>query len=261
MGCWRSRSPSRWKPNPRPRRSPSASAFVGAVGRVSGPRRSSSRPGFSQTPPCHHGGDGAAAPLAGRVLGPGKRVQLADAVRAGPVAGPAGATRGPGLHAWPAAAIVTAAVDGRSGLRDLQRRSVLWRVEWGLYAVTLLGIPLVILVATLLTPGASASFAPMSPIHWLVSSAGRVRPRVEAPTVGAPAQRGEVEDDDGEYQQAHDDNFGVHDSSSCFQLETVVPLAIVRLAPPRCRRRCALSTVGQHCKRASSQVRFARLLE
>ncbi|HLZ26887.1 MAG TPA: hypothetical protein VKV73_06165 [Chloroflexota bacterium] len=44
-----------------------------------------------------------------------------------------------------AAAIVTAAVDGRSGLRDLQRRSVLWRVEWRWYAVTLLGIPLVIL--------------------------------------------------------------------------------------------------------------------
>jgi membrane protease YdiL (CAAX protease family) len=34
---------------------------------------------------------------------------------------------------------------------------------------TLLGIPLVILVATLVQPGAAASFAPMSPVRWLVT--------------------------------------------------------------------------------------------
>jgi membrane protease YdiL (CAAX protease family) len=64
---------------------------------------------------------------------------------------------------------MTAAVDGRSGLRDLLHRIVLWRVGVRWYVIVLLGIPLVILLATLVLPGAVASFAPLSPVRWLVT--------------------------------------------------------------------------------------------
>src|SRR5690242_10496923 len=60
-----------------------------------------------------------------------------------------------------AAVAVTAAIDGRRGLRLLLERIVLWRVARRWYAVALLGIPLVVLVATLMLPGALASFSPM----------------------------------------------------------------------------------------------------
>jgi uncharacterized protein len=68
-----------------------------------------------------------------------------------------------------AAVIVTALVDGRAGLRGLLRRVALWRVGLRWYLVALLGIPLVILLATLLLPGALASFRPMAPVRWLVT--------------------------------------------------------------------------------------------
>jgi uncharacterized protein len=68
-----------------------------------------------------------------------------------------------------AAVIMTAVVDGRTGLRRLLRRVVLWRVGLRWYLVALLGIPLVLLLATLLLPGALASFRPVSPVHVLVT--------------------------------------------------------------------------------------------
>jgi membrane protease YdiL (CAAX protease family) len=68
-----------------------------------------------------------------------------------------------------AAVIMTAIIDGRTGLRHLLRRVVFWRVSLRWYLVALLGIPLVILLATLALPGALASFQPMSPVRWLVT--------------------------------------------------------------------------------------------
>jgi hypothetical protein len=70
-----------------------------------------------------------------------------------------------------AAVAVTVAVDGRRGLRALLGRIVLWRVAPRWYAVALLGIPLVVLVATLILPGDLASFSPMPPVRWLVTYA------------------------------------------------------------------------------------------
>ncbi len=68
-----------------------------------------------------------------------------------------------------AAVIVTSVVDGPSGLRQLLNQVVRWRVGLQWYVVALLGIPLVILLATLVLPGALASFHPMSPVRWLVT--------------------------------------------------------------------------------------------
>lgn len=68
-----------------------------------------------------------------------------------------------------AAVIMTAVVDGRTGLRRLLRRVALWRVGLKWYLVALLGIPLVIFLATILLPGALASFQPMSPVRFLVT--------------------------------------------------------------------------------------------
>jgi membrane protease YdiL (CAAX protease family) len=70
-----------------------------------------------------------------------------------------------------AAVAMTAVIDGRRGLHDLLRHIVLWRVGVRWYVVTLLGIPLTILLATLVLPGAAASFSPMSPVRWLVTYA------------------------------------------------------------------------------------------
>jgi uncharacterized protein len=68
-----------------------------------------------------------------------------------------------------AAVTMTAIIDGRSGVRDLLGRIVLWRAGVWWYVVTLLGLPLVILLATFALPGAVASFSPMSPVRWLVT--------------------------------------------------------------------------------------------
>ncbi|HUX88637.1 MAG TPA: CPBP family intramembrane glutamic endopeptidase [Chloroflexota bacterium] len=64
---------------------------------------------------------------------------------------------------------MTAVIDGRTGLRHLLHQMVLWRVGLRWYLVALLGIPLVILLATLILPGAVASFRPTSPVRWLVT--------------------------------------------------------------------------------------------
>jgi membrane protease YdiL (CAAX protease family) len=73
----------------------------------------------------------------------------------------------------PAAAAVTmtAVCGGRRGVRDLLGRVLLWRLGARWYVVALLGIPLVVLAATLLLPDAMASFSPMPPLRWLVTYA------------------------------------------------------------------------------------------
>jgi membrane protease YdiL (CAAX protease family) len=68
-----------------------------------------------------------------------------------------------------AALTVTAATEVRRGLRDLLGRAVLWRVGLHWYAVALIGIPLVVVAAALVVPGAPASFSPVPPVRWLVT--------------------------------------------------------------------------------------------
>jgi membrane protease YdiL (CAAX protease family) len=68
-----------------------------------------------------------------------------------------------------AALVVTAAIAGRPGLRDLRRRLVLWRVRAGWYLVPFLGVPALYLLGILLVPGALASFtvpAPATVLLW-----------------------------------------------------------------------------------------------
>jgi membrane protease YdiL (CAAX protease family) len=71
-----------------------------------------------------------------------------------------------------AAFVVTGATEGREGIRRLLRLYVLWRVGLRWYLVVLFGPPLVILLATIVLPGALASFrtfAPLAPLPLLVS--------------------------------------------------------------------------------------------
>jgi uncharacterized protein len=71
-----------------------------------------------------------------------------------------------------AAFIVTGTTEGRAGIRSLMHRYVLWRVGLRWYLVVLLGPPVIILLATIVLPGALASFqtlAPLQPLLLLVS--------------------------------------------------------------------------------------------
>ena len=71
-----------------------------------------------------------------------------------------------------AAFIMTGATEGRAGIRRLLRRYVLWRVGLRWYLVVLLGPPVIVLLATIVLPGALASFqtlAPLQPLPLLVS--------------------------------------------------------------------------------------------
>jgi uncharacterized protein len=61
---------------------------------------------------------------------------------------------GPTLSAF----IMTGATEGREGVRRLLRRIVLWRVGLRWYLFVLLGIPAIVLVSTVVMPGALASF-------------------------------------------------------------------------------------------------------
>jgi uncharacterized protein len=54
--------------------------------------------------------------------------------------------------------IMTALLEGREGLGDLLRRIVLWRVGLRWYLFALVGLPMVMLVGTLVRPGALGSF-------------------------------------------------------------------------------------------------------
>ena len=71
-----------------------------------------------------------------------------------------------------AAFIMTGATEGRAGIRRLMHRYVLWRVGLGWYLVVLLGPPVIVLLATIVLPGALASFqtlTPLQPLPLLVS--------------------------------------------------------------------------------------------
>ena len=70
---------------------------------------------------------------------------------------------GPSLAAF----IVTGATEGRAGIRRLLRRYVLWRVGLRWYLVVLIGPPVIILLATIVLPGALASFRTLAPLHPL----------------------------------------------------------------------------------------------
>jgi len=61
---------------------------------------------------------------------------------------------GPTLSAF----IMTSVTEGREGVRRLVRRIVLWRVGFGWYLFVLLGIPAIIVLSTVVVPGALASF-------------------------------------------------------------------------------------------------------
>src|SRR5215212_6109395 len=61
---------------------------------------------------------------------------------------------GPTLSAF----IMTGAIEGREGVRRLLRRIVLWRVGLWWYLFVLAGIPAIIVLSTVVLPGALASF-------------------------------------------------------------------------------------------------------
>jgi uncharacterized protein len=61
---------------------------------------------------------------------------------------------GPALSAF----IMTGVTEGRDGIRRLLRRIVLWRVGVQWYLFVLVGIPAIILLSTIVLPGALASF-------------------------------------------------------------------------------------------------------
>ncbi|WP_320064380.1 CPBP family intramembrane glutamic endopeptidase [Micromonospora sp. RTGN7] len=62
----------------------------------------------------------------------------------------------PGAYLGPvtAALLVTAAADGRAGLRHWSRRLVRWQVGWRWYLVVLAGVPAVVLLSTFALPDA-----------------------------------------------------------------------------------------------------------
>jgi membrane protease YdiL (CAAX protease family) len=61
---------------------------------------------------------------------------------------------GPTLSAF----VMTGVTEGREGVRRLVRRIVLWRVGFQWYLVVLLGVPAIVLLSTVVVPGALASF-------------------------------------------------------------------------------------------------------
>jgi membrane protease YdiL (CAAX protease family) len=61
---------------------------------------------------------------------------------------------GPTLSAF----IMTGATEGKDGVRRLLRRIVLWRVGFGWYLFVLLGIPAIVVLSTVVLPGALTSF-------------------------------------------------------------------------------------------------------
>jgi uncharacterized protein len=66
-----------------------------------------------------------------------------------------------------AAFVVTGATEGGAGIRRLLRRYVLWRVGLRWYLIVLLGPPAIVLLATIVLPGALASFKTLAPLHPL----------------------------------------------------------------------------------------------
>jgi uncharacterized protein len=71
-----------------------------------------------------------------------------------------------------AAFIMTGTTEGRAGIRRLLHRYVLWRVGLRWYLLVLIGPPVIVLLVTIVLPGALASFqtlAPLDPLLLLVS--------------------------------------------------------------------------------------------
>ena len=64
----------------------------------------------------------------------------------------------PGLYLGPfmAGFLMTAATEGKPGVRRLLRRFVLWRVNWRWYLFALVGIPVLLFLGYLAVPGAAA---------------------------------------------------------------------------------------------------------
>jgi membrane protease YdiL (CAAX protease family) len=67
-----------------------------------------------------------------------------------------------------AALIMTGTTEGRAGIRRLLDRYVLWRVGLRWYLVILIGPPVIILLTTIVLPGALASFQTLAPLDPLV---------------------------------------------------------------------------------------------
>lgn len=60
-----------------------------------------------------------------------------------------------------AAFIMAGVLEGRAGVVRMLRRLVLWRVGLGWYAFVLLGIPIIVLLGTIVVPGALAAYQPI----------------------------------------------------------------------------------------------------
>jgi uncharacterized protein len=67
-----------------------------------------------------------------------------------------------------AAFIMTGTTEGRAGIRRLLHRYVLWRVGLQWYLVVLIGPPVIILLVTIVLPGALASFQTLAPLDSLL---------------------------------------------------------------------------------------------
>ena len=67
------------------------------------------------------------------------------------------ATFGPTVGAF----VMTAVTEGRAGVVHLLRRYVLWRVGIQWYLFVLIGIPIIVILGTIVVPGAIASFDPI----------------------------------------------------------------------------------------------------
>lgn len=70
-----------------------------------------------------------------------------------------GAYLGPLLSGF----LMTAATEGKPGVRRLRQRFVLWRVGWQWYLVALCGIPVISVMGFLTQPGAEAASHPVLP--------------------------------------------------------------------------------------------------
>lgn len=64
--------------------------------------------------------------------------------------------------------IMTAVTEGKSGIRRLLQRFVLWRVNIVWYLLVLVGIPIVFVLGTIILPGALASFQALPLNSWLL---------------------------------------------------------------------------------------------
>ena len=75
----------------------------------------------------------------------------------------------PGLYLGPvtAAVVVTALTEGRRGLRAWRRRLLNVRVRWTWWVGVAAAVPLAIIAATFLLPGAAAALRPTSPVLLL----------------------------------------------------------------------------------------------